>query len=95
MRVVAIKTVQGGHDIPCHEILMASQAAFIGYHFGGFFAVAVAVETGQTLHTHAMDQFVDMASRTCLLIWSKSMQVSEMALTATDILHKNVPGMSV
>jgi len=55
----------------------------------------MAIKAGEPFHAHAVDHTIRMAIRTCLLVRLKLVQITEMALAAADVLHKNMPGMPV
>jgi len=74
---------------------MASYAPVIGDHFWRLFAVVMAVQAGEPFHAHAVDHPVCMAVGTGLLVRQEPVQVAEVALSAADVLHKDMSRMAI
>lgn len=74
---------------------MASYATVIRNHLLRFFSIVVAVQAGKPFHAHAVDHPVCMAVGTGLLVRQEPVQVAEVALSAADVLHKDMPRMPI
>jgi hypothetical protein len=93
--MMAVKTVQRRHNVLCSEVLVAPQASVVRDHLGRPFTVTVAIKAGKPFHAHTMDHLIRMTVRTGLLVRRELVQITEMTLTAADILHKDMTRMAI
>jgi len=74
---------------------VASYAPVVRDHFQRLFSIGVAVQAGEPFHAHAVDHPVCMTVGTGLFVRCELVQIAEVALPATDILHKDMPRMTI
>lgn len=74
---------------------MASYAPVIRDHLWSLFSVIMAVQAGEPLHTHTVNHAVRMAVGTRLLVRYKLVQITKVALSAAEVLHKNMSCMAI
>jgi len=74
---------------------VASYAPVVRDHLQRLFSIGVAVQTGEPLHAHAVDHPVCVTVGTRLLVRCELVQIAKVALPAADILHKDMPRMTI
>ena len=74
---------------------MTSQTPVVRNHLRRLFPVIVAVQAGESFHPHAMNHSVSVAFCACLLIRPEPVKVAEVAFPTADVLHKNMPRMTI